>query len=84
MDFLKTKKNKLFINNLDLKKITVKRETPFYLYSLDQIRTNISKIISSFQKVSPLICFAIKANSNIQLIKELKKKQCRRRCSINW
>ena len=73
MDFLKTKKNKLFINNLDLKKITVKRETPFYLYSLDQIRTNISKIISSFQKVSPLICFAIKANSNIQLIKELKK-----------
>ena len=73
MDFLKTKKNKLFINNLDLKKITVKRETPFYLYSLNQIRTNISKIISSFQKVSPLICFAIKANSNIQLIKELKK-----------
>ncbi len=73
MDFLKTKNRKLFINNLELKRVSKKKQTPFYVYSIDQIKKNIKLIRSSFKKSNPLICFAIKANSNIQIIKELKK-----------
>ncbi len=73
MDLLKFKNNKLYINNIKLEHILKKRRTPFYLYSLNQIRQNIKYIKSSFKKFDPLICFAIKANSNLSIIKELKK-----------
>ena len=73
MHLLKFKKNKLHINNIKLEHILKKRQTPFYLYSLNQIRQNIKHIKSSFKKFDPLICYAIKANSNLSILKELKK-----------
>ena len=73
MDLLKFKKNKLHINNIKLENILKKRQTPFYLYSLNQIRKNIKQIKSSFKKFDPMICYAIKANSNLSILKELKK-----------
>ena len=73
MDSLKLKKNKLHINNIKLEKILKKRKTPFYLYSLNQIRQNVKHINSSFKNFSPLICYAVKANSNLSILKELKK-----------
>ena len=73
MDLLKFKKNKLHIDNIKLEHILKKRQTPFYLYSLNQIRQNIKHIKSSFKKFDPLICYAIKANSNLSILKELKK-----------
>ena len=73
MDLLKLKKNKLHINNIKLEKILKKRKTPFYLYSLNQIRQNVKYINSSFKNFSPLICYAVKANSNLSILKELKK-----------
>ena len=73
MDLLKLKKNKLHINNIKLEKILKKRQTPFYLYSLNQIRQNVKYINSSFKNFSPLICYAVKANSNLSILKELKK-----------
>ena len=73
MDLLKLKNNKLHINNIKLEKILKKRKTPFYLYSLNQIRQNVKYINSSFKNFSPLICYAVKANSNLSILKELKK-----------
>ena len=73
MDLLKLKKNKLHINNIKLERILKKRKTPFYLYSLNQIRQNVKHINSSFKNFSPLICYAVKANSNLSILKELKK-----------
>ena len=70
MDLLKFKKNKLHINNIKLENILKKRQTPFYLYSLNQIRKNIKQIKSSFKKFDPMICYAIKANSNLSILKE--------------
>ena len=74
MDFLKFKNNKLSVNNIDLKKITKSKKTPYYFYSFDQLNKNIIKLKSAFKSSNPLICFAIKANSNIEVIKELKNK----------
>ena len=74
MDFLKFKNNKLSVNNIDLKKITKNKKTPYYFYSFDQLNKNIIKLKSAFKSSNPLICFAVKANSNIEVIKELKNK----------
>ena len=74
MDFLKFKNNKLSVNNIDLKKITKSKKTPYYFYSFDQLNKNIIKLKSAFKSSNPLICFAVKANSNIEVIKELKNK----------
>ncbi len=73
MDLLKFKTNKLYLNNIKLENILKKKETPFYIYSFDQIKQNIKKIKSSFKNFKPLICYAIKANSNLSILKELKK-----------
>ena len=73
MDLLKFKTKKLYLNNIKLKNILKKKETPFYIYSFDQIKQNIKQIKSSFRNFKPLICYAIKANSNLSILKELKK-----------
>ena len=73
MDLLKFKTKKLYLNNIKLENILKKKETPFYIYSFDQIKQNIKQIKSSFRNFKPLICYAIKANSNLSILKELKK-----------
>ena len=47
--------------------------TPAYCYSYKQLKENINNFKKSFRSFSPLICFAVKSNSNINLIKEIKK-----------
>ena len=47
--------------------------TPTYCYSHAQLSENISYFKKSFKSFSPLICFAIKSNTNIKLISEIKK-----------
>ena len=73
MDLIKFKNSKLYLNNIKLEDILEKRKTPFYLYSLNQMRQNVKYIKSSFKNFNPLICYAIKANSNLSILKELKK-----------
>ena len=76
MKFLKYKKNNFFIDNISTHKLSKKFKTPIYCYSLSQIRYNIRLFKDSFKKVNPLICFSVKSNSNIKILKELKNEGC--------
>ena len=67
------KKNNLFVENVSVKKLTSKFSTPFYLYSEGSIIENYKSFSNNFKKSKPLICFSVKANSNIQILKVLKK-----------
>ena len=73
MNFIKPKKNILCIENIQAQKLANKHKTPFYCYSLNQLRSNYLMFNNAFNKVKPLICFSIKSNSNLTLLKELKK-----------
>ena len=73
MNFLKFKNKKLFFENIAISKVTTRIKTPFYLYSLSQLRFNFNNFKKSFIKINPLICFSVKSNSNLKLISELKK-----------
>ena len=67
------KKNKLFLENVSLNTITKKFDTPIFCYSSTQISNNFNLFRSSFKKIKPLICYAMKANFNSHIIKILAK-----------
>ena len=64
---------KLTIEKVSVQSIAKKFGTPNYSYSYKKLSENISFFKKSFKSFSPLICFAIKSNTNINLIKEIKK-----------
>ena len=67
------KKNKLTLDRIDISSITKKYKTPIYCYSLKKIEENIQNLKNHFKKINPLICYAVKANSNLDILKEIKK-----------
>ena len=73
MNFIKLRKNNLCVENVSAFSLTKKYRTPFYCYSLKQLKSNYEKLRKAFEKVNPLICFSVKSNSNLTLLKELEK-----------
>ena len=73
MKHIRLRKNNLGIENISVLKLAKKYKTPFYCYSLKQLKENYNTFKYAFRSVNPLICFSVKSNSNIQLLKELKK-----------
>ena len=67
------KKNKLFIEKVEGTKIVKKFGTPTYCYSLRKLKVNIRNFQKSFNSINPLLCFSVKSNSNLQILKEVKK-----------
>ncbi len=66
-------KKKLTIENVKVDYIAKKYGTPTYCYSYSELKKNINNFKNSFGSFSPLICFAVKSNTNVNLIREIKK-----------
>ena len=66
------KKNILNIDGFNVNSLAKRFDTPIYCYSLKKIRENIHNFKKNFKKINPLICFAVKANANINILKEIK------------
>jgi diaminopimelate decarboxylase len=64
---------KLSIEKMSVQSIANKYGTPTYCYSYKQLKENINNFKKNFKSFSPLICFAVKSNTNINLIREIKK-----------
>jgi len=73
MNYIRLRKNKLYVENISTTLLVKKYKTPFYCYSLSQLKSNFFIFNNAFKKIKPLICFSVKSNSNITLLKELKK-----------
>ncbi len=69
---MRYKNNNYFIENISLNKLAIKYSTPLYCYSYNKLRSNIINFFTHFKKFSPLVCFAIKSNTNLNLIREIK------------
>ena len=65
--------NNFFIEKVSSKKLAKKFNTPLYCYSYEKLKNNINNFKLNFSKLNPLICFSIKSNSNLNIIKEVKK-----------
>ena len=67
------KKNKLRIDGINLDLLAKRFNTPLYCYSTKKLKENIKNFKKQFNKLNPLLCFAVKANSNINILREIKK-----------
>ena len=73
MSHIKYVRQKLFVENSLVQNVIKKNKTPFYLYSERQLKENYLNFTKSFSKVRPLVCFATKANTNLNILKILAK-----------
>ncbi len=64
---------KLSIEKVTVENIAKRFKTPTYCYSYKQLKRNIRNFKKSFKSFSPLICFSVKSNTNVNLIKEISK-----------
>ncbi len=70
-------KNKIFhVENISTEKIVKKFNTPLYCYSYLKLKNNIINFKNHFSNINPLICFSVKSNSNVKIIKEIKNLNC--------
>jgi diaminopimelate decarboxylase len=70
-------KNKIFhVENISTEKLAKKFNTPLYCYSYLKLKNNIINFKNHFSNIGPLICFSVKSNSNVKIIKEIKNLDC--------
>jgi len=70
-------KNKIFhVENISTEEIVKKFNTPLYCYSYLKLKNNIINFKNHFSNIDPLICFSVKSNSNVKIIKEIKNLDC--------
>tara|TARA_B110000003_G_scaffold95773_1_gene97943 strand:- start:431 stop:1645 length:1215 start_codon:yes stop_codon:yes gene_type:complete len=66
--------NKSFaIEKVKARDLAKKFDTPIYCYSYRQLKENINNFKKNFKSFNPLVCFAVKANTNVNLIREIRK-----------
>ena len=63
----------LTIEKVKIKDIAKNFGTPVYCYSYKKLKENIADFKKNFNSFSPLICFAVKSNTNINLVREIRK-----------
>jgi len=66
-------KNRLKVDSLDIHHLAKKYGTPTYLYSYKKLKENIDNFKKSFASINPLVCFAVKSNTNLNILREIKK-----------
>lgn len=69
---MELKNSKYTIQGLDLVKITKEFGSPVYVYDAEKIKSQYERLVSSFPGVDLRIKYAMKALSNISIVKYLK------------
>ncbi|MDD5428069.1 MAG: diaminopimelate decarboxylase [Candidatus Omnitrophica bacterium] len=67
------KNNEFYCENIKVSDIAKKVPTPFYLYSYKTLIDHYKKIKSAFSSIKPLICFSVKSNSSLAVLRALVK-----------
>ena len=74
MHEFKFKGNNFFCENVKVEDLARKFGTPLYVYSYSTLIDHFSKLKSAFREIDPLICYSVKANSNLTILKSLVDK----------
>lgn len=73
MDFFRHDQGQLWCEGVPLAAIADRVGTPTYVYSASTVRHHLAAIRDAFQAVNPLICYAVKANGNLALLRLLRE-----------
>jgi len=71
MDFFSYRNNELYCEDIKISDIVKQYKTPLYLYSKNAIKHKFKQYADAFQSVPHTICYALKANSNLHILKLL-------------
>ncbi|MBF0484065.1 MAG: diaminopimelate decarboxylase [Candidatus Omnitrophica bacterium] len=63
--------NELYCENVKVSSIVKAVGTPSYIYSYKSLLSQFMKLKEAFAEIKPLICFAMKANDNLAVVKSL-------------
>lgn len=58
---------------IDFKKLAKEYDTPLYIYDFDKIEERYNSLKEAFRARKSIICYAVKANSNLSLMKHFAK-----------
>jgi len=63
--------NNLYCESVNIEGLARKYGTPLYVYSRNTLISHYRKIKEAFSQINPMICFSMKANSNLAICKAL-------------
>ncbi|MDD5044906.1 MAG: diaminopimelate decarboxylase [Candidatus Omnitrophica bacterium] len=66
--------NHLYCERVKVEDVARKHGTPLYLYSYHTLMDHFLKLKTAFKAIEPLICFSVKANSNLALLRAMVDK----------
>ena len=72
MEFFEYVNDELTCEGIKIKDITASVGTPAYIYSKKAFVDSFNEIKEAFSQADPLICFSVKSNSNLSILKALK------------
>ncbi|MDD4183120.1 MAG: diaminopimelate decarboxylase [Candidatus Omnitrophica bacterium] len=76
MHEFKYKNNRLYCEGVSVEALAKKFGTPLYVYSHATLLDHYHKLKTAFREISPLICYSVKANSNLSILKVLVGAGC--------
>jgi diaminopimelate decarboxylase len=66
--------NQLFCEKVKIKALASRFGTPLYVYSYKTLIGHYLKLKEAFKEIDPLICYSVKANSNLAILRALVNK----------
>ena len=73
MNHFEYRNGELFAEGVALKRIAREVDTPAYVYSLATLKRHFKVFDQAFAKVRHIVCFSVKANSNLALLSAFAK-----------
>jgi diaminopimelate decarboxylase len=74
MHEFKYKRNSLYCEDIRIEDLARRFGTPLYVYSYHTLISHFIKLKTAFKEIEPLICYSVKANSNLALLRALVDK----------
>jgi diaminopimelate decarboxylase len=73
MDYFNYRNRELFCEEVSAKELVEKYGTPLWVYSKRTLLHHLGQIQSAFAEVDPVICYSVKANGNLGILKVMKE-----------
>lgn len=68
------KNNRLYCEDIKVEDLAREFGTPLYIYSYHTLVSHFLKLEQAFKPINPLICYSVKANSNLAVLRALVNK----------
>jgi diaminopimelate decarboxylase len=74
MDDFDYRDGELFVEEVPVREIAERHGTPVYVYSAKTAREHLDRIREAFAAVDPLVCYSVKANGNLAVLRMLRER----------